>query len=341
MVKKAKMILPAVVVATSGMATSASVQGTPVDSLGHPEDSTEVPVNVDRYAKYRDAEKQAIALISFMENCEFESYFCSVRWTIAFGNTVRPDGSRVQKGDVITDKAQAVEYLKRHLENYVYPQMDLIKREMTPHQQAALISLLYNVNPVYVTGVDDSGVRKREPSVLVKKLNGGASDESCADAFMEFCYAKQQEYPGLVKRRAFEAGFFLGWYRHNDLMNFSVNGIGSLNADRLTRRKVSGDNKMERSPRQKRILKKDEATRNYLIATCSKPIPDRKNPGKMMPKVVEMLKDFNLPTYFRAFEDELFCVKKDLLRPLLNVSVKCPKPDPKILLQMMVKGKTR
>lgn len=284
----AKILATAGLVAAGSLSVLAQEQN--ADSLALPQDSvaTEIPIHIDQYAKYREAEKYAFALIALAENCFDEAYFCGVRWTILFGNTEHPDGTRVQKGEVIKDKSKAKDYVVSHFERRIYNQLDkfLQRDDLTPQQMGVLISLFYNVNPVSLTGMDDKGVIKKEPSTLIKMLNDGARIEDCADAFAVFNKSGGKEALGLIRRRTFEIMCFRGDINYEDILEARVNSIYFLNPYQICERKVLRVDKM---PSQVvRTPKRDEASVNYVRFNIRK--------GNLA-KVGEMLKEYNMDCY--------------------------------------------
>ena len=74
----------------------------------------------------------------------------------------------------------------------------MVTREMTPGQEAALLSFAYNV-----------GTRALRDSTLLRLLNGGDA-KGAAEEFGKWVYASGHVLNGLVTRRKLERAVFLG-----------------------------------------------------------------------------------------------------------------------------------
>lgn len=81
-----------------------------------------------------------MTLIKKYEGCRLEAYRCPAGvWTIGWGTTFYPDGSRVKKGDKITQQ-QADNILQW----YCVEHIKLPKGQFTVYQKTALYSVIYN-----------------------------------------------------------------------------------------------------------------------------------------------------------------------------------------------------
>lgn len=143
---------------------------------------------------------QCIALVTHFEGFESKPYQDSVGvWTIGYGTTRYPDGSRVKNGDPEIDEYTAENYLYDHFEHSVIPAMKryiTTYAELNQDQIDAVASWVYNL-----------GAGNLNSSTLLKKLN--RSDWSgAADEFGRWVYAGGEVLPGLVRRRKSEAHLF-------------------------------------------------------------------------------------------------------------------------------------
>ena len=92
----------------------------------------------------------ALNLIIEFESFESEAYPDPLTkadpWTIGYGTTVYPNGSRVRKGDKITEK-QSKEYLLHEVDSIVGTLEKKVPywSQMNPNQRSALISFAYNL----------------------------------------------------------------------------------------------------------------------------------------------------------------------------------------------------
>jgi len=117
-------------------------------------------------------------------------------WTIGFGTIKHPNGVRVKKGDVCTEK-QAEEYLRNDLVKFEAAINKLVKVPLSQNQFDALASFTYNL-----------GESNLSSSTLLKKLNKG-DYQGAADQFLAWKKAGGKVLPGLVRRREAERALFL------------------------------------------------------------------------------------------------------------------------------------
>lgn len=117
-------------------------------------------------------------------------------FTIGYGTTVYPDGSKVKLGESISLQ-QAEDYLKYDL-NVTAQQIEkLITSTLTQNQIDSLISFSYNV-----------GVGSLRRSTLRKKVNSNPSDSSIKDEFMKWNKGNGKIMRGLTLRREAEAELY-------------------------------------------------------------------------------------------------------------------------------------
>lgn len=120
----------------------------------NPENSAPVATTTTAAVKYAPA----VALIKEFEGCSLKAYpdpgTGNEPWTIGFGNTRYPDGSKVKRGDVISQE-KANEMLIKEV-NTIAKFLEI----KIPHwfnlnvnQQSALISFSYNVGQYWYNSV--------------------------------------------------------------------------------------------------------------------------------------------------------------------------------------------
>lgn len=145
--------------------------------------------------------QSALKLIQEFEGCKLQAYQCPAGiWTIGWGSTVI-NGKPVGPGDSIS-QTRADALLAEHVSGAARDLFRLIPEAKTfkPHQQAALVSWLYNVG---AGAVADSTLRKR--------LAAGEDPVTVARAELpRWNKAGGKELPGLVRRRAAEVALFAG-----------------------------------------------------------------------------------------------------------------------------------
>ncbi len=130
-------------------------------------------------------------LIKKYEGCKLEAYKCPAGvWTIGWGTTFYPDGSRVKSGDKITQQ-QADNILQW----YCVENIKLPKGQFTVNQKTALYSLIYNIGQ----GAFDRSTCKK---------NIEAQDWKRAYNNWTWTKAGGKELKGLVRRRNDEKTLF-------------------------------------------------------------------------------------------------------------------------------------
>ena len=135
----------------------------------------------------------AIDVIKKYEGLSLKAYKCPAGvWTIGYGTTVYPDGTKVKQGDVITkDKAEAL--LLSYCINQIFPHINDLA--ITDSQQAALASLIYNIG---------------WPAFARSKCYKAIKAKDWATAYQEWDWVKAngKVLLGLIKRRAEEKMLF-------------------------------------------------------------------------------------------------------------------------------------
>lgn len=116
-------------------------------------------------------------------------------WTIGFGTTIYPNGTKVKKGDVCTE-AQAKAYMAHDLKKFELAVNNAVNVSLNQNQFDALVSLAYNI-----------GTNAFKNSTLVKKLNAG-DIRGATNQFDVWIYAGGRRIQGLVNRRAKEKNIF-------------------------------------------------------------------------------------------------------------------------------------
>lgn len=145
----------------------AKAQASVTDSISQLSELIETPVSYDsltdadnvnttdtvteadqRLAKFRAAEHDMLCLIAHCEGVKVNAYWDPHGrvWTIGFGNTVRPDGKPVRKGDRIKSEEELMQYFTAHIEGKMYEDMCayLNMDSMSNAEIVAMGSFLYN-----------------------------------------------------------------------------------------------------------------------------------------------------------------------------------------------------
>ena len=136
-------------------------------------------------------------LIKRFEGCKLKAYRCPAGlWTISWGLTFYPDGTKVKEGDVITQQ-QAEDYFNAIVDDFAKKVDALIKSNVSENNFSALVSFAYNV-----------GMGNFQRSTLLRKVNANPKDTTIRAEFMKWTRANDKVLNGLVRRREAEAKLY-------------------------------------------------------------------------------------------------------------------------------------
>lgn len=136
-------------------------------------------------------------LIKRFEGCKLKAYKCPAGlWTISWGLTFYPDGTKVKEGDVITQQ-QAEDYFNAIVDDFAKKVDALIKSNVSENNFSALVSFAYNV-----------GMGNFQRSTLLRKVNANPKDTTIRAEFMKWTRANGEVLKGLVRRREAEAKLY-------------------------------------------------------------------------------------------------------------------------------------
>lgn len=141
--------------------------------------------------------KTGLDLIKQFEGLRLTAYDDGVGvWTIGYGTIKYPNGTRVKRGNKIT-QAQADEYMANDVSVFERAVNRLVKVPLTQNQYDALVSFTYNL-----------GETNLSTSTLLRKLN--AKDyKGAAEQFERWNKAGGKVMKGLTRRRIAEKELFL------------------------------------------------------------------------------------------------------------------------------------
>lgn len=117
-------------------------------------------------------------------------------WTIGIGSTYYEDGTRVKKGDKITEE-RAKQLFANTLTIYEKEVKKHIKVALNQNQFDALVSFTYNL-----------GGTNLGKSTLLRKINANPNDPSIANEFLRWNKAGGKVLNGLTKRRQSESSLY-------------------------------------------------------------------------------------------------------------------------------------
>jgi lysozyme len=136
-------------------------------------------------------------LIKKFEGCKLKAYKCPAGlWTISWGLTFYPDGTKVKEGDVITQE-RAEQLFDIVLNEFAAKVDGLVKSNVTANNFSALVSFTWNV-----------GVGNLKKSTLLRKVNANPKDKTISAEFKKWTRANGEVLKGLVKRRNAEAKLY-------------------------------------------------------------------------------------------------------------------------------------
>ena len=136
-------------------------------------------------------------LIKRFEGCKLKAYKCPAGlWTISWGLTFSPDGTKVKEGDVITQQ-QAEDYFNAIVDDFAKKVDALIKSNVSENNFSAIVSFAYNV-----------GMGNFQRSTLLRKVNANPKDKTIPAEFRKWVRANGEVLKGLVRRREAEAKLY-------------------------------------------------------------------------------------------------------------------------------------
>jgi lysozyme len=136
-------------------------------------------------------------LIKQFEGCKLKAYKCPAGlWTISWGLTFYPDGTKVKEGDVITQQ-EAEDYFNAIVDDFAKGVNVLVKSNVTANNFSAIVSFAFNV-----------GMGNFRRSTLLRKVNANPKDPSIRTEFMKWTRANNVVLKGLVRRREAEAKLY-------------------------------------------------------------------------------------------------------------------------------------
>lgn len=136
-------------------------------------------------------------LIQKFEGLKLNAYQDSVGiWTIGYGNITYENGTKVKKGDKVTQQ-RAEELFKYFADRFAANIAPKVSVPLTQNQFNAIVSLAYNV-----------GLGNFSSSTLLKKLNRCSSDPTIKNEFLKWANAGGKRLQGLVNRRTEEANLY-------------------------------------------------------------------------------------------------------------------------------------
>lgn len=139
-----------------------------------------------------------LIFIAEHEGFSDKPYLCPAGvWTIGFGTTRYPNGSKVSKSDEKISKEIALQYLKHDVFVFEKSVDSFVDKDLTQNQFDALVSFTYN-----------TGSEAFRKSTLLKVINANPNDQRIQKEFMKWVYGGGKKLGGLIKRRQEEANLY-------------------------------------------------------------------------------------------------------------------------------------
>lgn len=164
------------------------------------DEETAEKLGVELFVKILKVDKVGRELIQKYEGCKLTAYpdpaTGGIPWTIGFGNTYYEDGTKVKKGDKITQQ-RADDLLLNLLVHYEKGVDSLTRDDVSQNQFNALVSFAWNV-----------GIANLKSSTLLKKVNINPEDKTIRAEFEKWNRANGKVMAGLVARRNAEADLY-------------------------------------------------------------------------------------------------------------------------------------
>lgn len=144
-----------------------------------------------------EATENAINLIKKYEGFRSKAYLCPAGvWTIGYGTTVYPDGSRVRKSDKF-DEWQCEAFFLHDVNKFSKIIDAFTTDKVNQNQFNALVVFAYSV-----------GAEALRKSTLLKMVNENPNNPKIKGEFLKWVYADGKKLFGLVKRRNEEADLY-------------------------------------------------------------------------------------------------------------------------------------
>ena len=165
--------------------------------------------NVARANSLLDEIFMFVALVEG-DHGEGKPYFCGARWTMWYGTTVMPDGTRIKKNTKPVDRETGKEWAYAHIEKYVVPFFAYFERKLKDSEIVGLALFIYNVGGETTTGKDLEGREIKEASSLFEAVNAGKPAAECVNYMTRYRKSAGRLATGLLKRHWVQGAAYLG-----------------------------------------------------------------------------------------------------------------------------------
>lgn len=173
-------------------------------------------IMVQKQENLKNAQELMLYVIAHFEGMKCKAYYDRAAgiWTINLGNTVRPDGKKVESSDRIYNEQEALNYVSAHVDKHMAD--DMIKylplHKMSQEEIAVMGSLFYNCG----SGILRNKDKDKSPSEFAKIASEyfTTHDDSIAKefdkSFLNYCKVKRKINEVVLERRKNELTFLHG-----------------------------------------------------------------------------------------------------------------------------------
>ncbi len=170
----------------------------------------------ENYNKIKEHESELICLLACSENFSSKAYLCQANeWTIGYGSRYLADGTKVREGMTIT-KEDAVAAVQRHLNKYVYPQLEYINKPLSLNQLTAVCSFIYNTDE-----------REFKNSSVCEAINTNGSDNKVREAFSMFRSVNGKRSYGLINANGLRGYIYSSSQNIMEILTLDSSFMGS------------------------------------------------------------------------------------------------------------------
>lgn len=149
---------------------------------------------------------------------EGKPYFCGARWTMWYGSTVKPDGTRIKRNDKPVPRQVGKEWCYSHYRKQVFPFFRHFTRRLTDEQIIGTALFIYNVGGEIVSGYNLKGEKVGEPSRFLLAVNKGKSDDYCVNCMTRYRKSAGKRANGLLKRHWVQGAAYKGLLTAENIM---------------------------------------------------------------------------------------------------------------------------
>lgn len=181
----------------------------------HDEETTPVELTAAQYNVARASElcEDIFKFIALIEGDKGEGtpYFCGAAWTVWYGVTYKPDGTRIKQDDAPISKETGKEWCIYHIENRLVPFFcHFDNRRLTDGQIIGCALFMYNVGAEEVTGYNHLGQKLHDPSKFFCAVNEGEDDDYCVNLMTRYRRSAGKRANGLLKRHWVQGAAYKG-----------------------------------------------------------------------------------------------------------------------------------